>query len=80
MASAFVAALASFIFVGLGQIYNGQMLKGLFMMILSVMLVLVTGPFLVWIVWIASVVDAYHVASSRVTIEKEALKAVRQVG
>ena len=44
-----IAAVLSFVFNGLGQLYNGQMLKGLFIIFLSVvnMLVLIAGSIII---------------------------------
>ena len=44
-----IAAVLSFVFSGLGQLYNGQMLKGLFIIFLSVvsMLVLIAGSIII---------------------------------
>ena len=79
MASAFVAAVLSFFVVGLGQVYNGQLLKGIFLLMLATLLVITTGPFLVWAVWLAGIIDAHRVASHKVTIEKSTLKAMKMV-
>jgi len=76
MASALVAALLSFLVVGFGQIYNGQALKGIFLMFLAVASVFMAGPFLVWIVWLVGIVDAYRVASHRVVLDKSAINAI----
>lgn len=49
-----IAALLSFLFNGLGQMYNGQILKGLNIMMLSVLTmiaVLVVGIYLFTIFW-----------------------------
>jgi len=61
-----VAAVLSFLWCGLGQIYNGQIGKGIVMLILygfSLLLVyiligLVTTP----ILWIWGIIDAYRTA------------------
>jgi len=61
-----VAAVLSFFWCGLGQIYNGEIGKGLLFLIVQVLNVLlmfvligfVTGP----ICWIWSMVDAYNTA------------------
>jgi TM2 domain-containing membrane protein YozV len=79
MASAFIAAVLSFFVVGLGQVYNGQLLKGIFLLMLATLLVITTGPFLVWAVWLAGIIDAHRVASHKVTIEKSTLKAMKMV-
>ena len=61
-----VAAVLSFFISGLGQIYNGQIVKGLIILgvqvfnaILTVILIgFITGP----IVWIWAIYDAYSTA------------------
>ena len=57
-----VATLCSFIFAGLGQFYNGQILKGILFfgsMFFSVLLMwLFIGYILAPIVWILGMVDA----------------------
>ena len=66
MKSPGVAAVLSFLIQGLGQIYNGQILKGLFLVVLqainvalmSVLIGFITYP----IVLIYAVYDAYRVA------------------
>ncbi|TXD38259.1 hypothetical protein FRC98_05015 [Lujinxingia vulgaris] len=55
----FVAGLLSFLFTGLGQVYNGEPLKGGLMFATSMML------WLFWMGWVVSmwsIADAYHVA------------------
>ncbi len=59
-----LAAVASFIFVGLGQIYNGQIGKGIMFIILGVFFVF-TMIFLIGfplypLFWIYNVYDAYN--------------------
>jgi TM2 domain-containing membrane protein YozV len=61
-----IAAVLSFLFVGLGQIYNGQIGKGVLFIILGVVCIglaffiigLIAGP----ILWIYSIYDAYKTA------------------
>lgn len=61
-----LAAVLSFFWCGLGQIYNGQILKGLVMLLLYglswwlmfVMIGFITTP----ILWIWGIIDAYRVA------------------
>jgi len=61
-----IAAVLSFLFTGLGQIYNGQLRKGLLFMVIGfinllltfVLIGFVTAP--IW--WIYNVYDAYSVA------------------
>ena len=61
-----VAAVLSFFWAGLGQIYNGQIMKGLGFMVLyafSVLLIFVMiGFILVPTVWIFGIWDAYDTA------------------
>jgi TM2 domain-containing membrane protein YozV len=61
-----VAAVLSFFWAGLGQIYNGQLAKGLGFIVLYLFCVLlifvVIGLILVPIVWIIGMWDAYNTA------------------
>ena len=61
-----VAAVLSFFICGLGQIYNGQILKGLIMMIcyfIAWLLVYVLiGFIIVPVLWIWGMFDAYRTA------------------
>lgn len=61
-----IAALASAVWTGAGQIYNGEIAKGIGLMVLmfvSVLLVfLVIGLITTPIIWIYSVYDAYRTA------------------
>jgi TM2 domain-containing membrane protein YozV len=61
-----IAAIASFLFVGLGQIYNGEFAKGLVLIIIqviNVMLLFVLIGFLTYpIVWVYGIYDAYKTA------------------
>lgn len=61
-----VAAVLSFFWAGLGQIYNGQLAKGIGFMVLygfSVLLIFVLiGLLLAPIVWLIGMWDAYHTA------------------
>ncbi|MGA7075579.1 MAG: hypothetical protein WBZ42_03400 [Halobacteriota archaeon] len=63
-----VAAVLSFFWAGLGQIYNGQLLKGIGFMVLyafSVLLCFVLiGLIILPIVWIVGMWDAYHTAQA----------------
>jgi TM2 domain-containing membrane protein YozV len=57
-----LAAILSFLIIGLGQVYNGDFLKGIVMFIIAVVLFVPTAglssfPMLFW-----SVIDAYQVA------------------
>ena len=66
MKSPGLAAVLSFLIVGLGQIYNGQIAKGLLLLLgamISGVLMLILIGFLFWIViWLYAVYDAYHTA------------------
>jgi TM2 domain-containing membrane protein YozV len=61
-----VAAVLSFFWAGLGQIYNGQLAKGLLFMVayaFCVLLIFVLiGIILVPILWIIGMIDAYTTA------------------
>lgn len=61
-----LAAVLSFLVVGLGQIYNGQIAKGLLLLvgaIISGVLMLVLIGFVFWfIIWIYAIYDAYNTA------------------
>lgn len=61
-----VAAVLSFFWAGLGQIYNGQLAKGIGFIVLYAVCVLlifvVIGFILVPIVWIIGIWDAYNTA------------------
>jgi TM2 domain-containing membrane protein YozV len=55
-----LAAVLSFLFTGLGQVYNGDVLKGITMFVgLLILSFTVIGALAIW-VW--SIVDAYQVA------------------
>lgn len=61
-----VAAVLSFFICGLGQIYNGQILKGLIMMgcyfIAWLLVYVLIGFIIVPILWIWGMYDAYQTA------------------
>lgn len=61
-----LAAVASFFFAGLGQIYNGDILKGVLLMIVQVinvlLMFLVIGFFTYPLVWVYGIWDAYKSA------------------
>jgi len=61
-----LAAVLSFFFSGLGQIYNGQILKGLLFMAVQVvnfvLSFVVIGLFTGFVVWVWAIVDAYSSA------------------
>lgn len=58
----FMAAILSLLIVGIGQMYNGQIGKGILMMIGCILLWTVL---LGWIINIWSIIDAYSVASRK---------------
>lgn len=66
-----IAALLSFLYSGLGQIYNGQILKGVFFMLVQLVNVILMwvliGYLLYGIVWIWGMYDAYSVAKRQQT-------------
>ena len=61
-----IAAVLSFFYVGLGQIYNGQIGKGILFLILGVIFMLLMfvliGFILYPIFWICNIFDAYRTA------------------
>jgi TM2 domain-containing membrane protein YozV len=61
-----VAAVLSFFICGLGQIYNGQILKGLIMMacyfIAWLLVYVLIGFIIVPVLWIWGMYDAYRTA------------------
>lgn len=61
-----IAAILSFLYVGLGQIYNGQIAKGIIFIIIGVILVLtmfvLIGFILYPLFWIYNIYDAYNTA------------------
>ena len=63
-----IAAVLSFFFTGLGQIYNGQIGKGIVLIIIqfiNIMLMFFAIGFLTYgIVWIFGVWDAYNTAKN----------------
>ena len=61
-----IAAIASFFFAGLGQIYNGEIGKGLLLIIVQTvnvfLMFVIIGFFTYPIVWIYGIYDAYTTA------------------
>ena len=57
-----LALFLSFLFVGAGQLYNGQVGKGILMFFISIFLWV---AFLGWIINIWSMIDAYSVAKDK---------------
>jgi len=71
-----IAAIASFLFAGLGQIYNGEFIKGFLFMIVQVinllLMFLVIGFITYPIVWAIGIYDAYRSAEKINAIIAEA--------
>lgn len=65
--SAGLAAVLSFFINGLGQIYNGQIFKGIIIIIIQLINGLLTGILIGYIflpiVWLYAVIDAYRTAT-----------------
>jgi TM2 domain-containing membrane protein YozV len=61
-----VAAAASFLFTGLGQVYNGEIGKGLLLIFVQIinlfLMLLVIGFITAPLVWIYGIYDAYKTA------------------
>lgn len=58
-----IAAVLSFLIVGLGQIYNGQILKGLIMLAVAILCgITIVGLIVSFIIWLYGVIDAYGTA------------------
>jgi len=70
--SAFTAGCLSFIIVGLGQMYNGQVIKGIVLLISAIILGSFTFGIGSLIILIVSIIDAVKIA--------EKINAGRQVG
>lgn len=66
MKSPGLAAVLSFLICGLGQIYNGQILKGLIFLVAYIiswwMMWIFIGFITTPILWVWGIVDAYHKA------------------
>ena len=73
-----LAAILSFFYMGLGQIYNGQIAKGVFFIILysisALLIIVLVGLVTTPILWIYGIYDAYKSA------EKINLDIARQHG
>lgn len=67
MKSAGLAAVLSFFINGLGQIYNGQILKGLIIIVVQIINGALTLILIGWIplaiIWVWAIYDAYSVAN-----------------
>jgi TM2 domain-containing membrane protein YozV len=66
MKSAGLAAVLSFFISGLGQMYNGQILKGLVILVVQIINGALTTILIGWIplaiVWVWAIIDAYREA------------------
>lgn len=64
-----IAAVLSFFITGLGQIYNGQILKGLLFIVIQaingLLMYVVIGFITFPLFWIYAIYDAYAVAARR---------------
>ncbi|HMI93863.1 MAG TPA: hypothetical protein VK509_20960 [Polyangiales bacterium] len=60
-----VAMVLSLVFIGAGQLYNGDVKKGLVMFFGAVLLAVPTGGFAVLGCWVWSGIDAYQVATGK---------------
>ena len=67
MKSPGLAAILSFFYTGLGQIYNGQIIKGLFLMLIQAINIVLMWVLIGWvtyaIVWLYGLFDAYSTAN-----------------
>lgn len=61
-----LAAVLSFLVIGLGQIYNGEIAKGLILLVISyiclALFILIIPPIIALILWIYAIYDAYNTA------------------
>ena len=60
-----IAALLSFVIPGVGQIYNGEILRGVFWLIVTPGLWIGSGGWLGWICHLAAAYTAYRYAMKR---------------
>jgi TM2 domain-containing membrane protein YozV len=69
-----LAAVLSFLISGLGQIYNGQIVKGLVVLAIQSINIALTQILIGWvpliIVWVWAIFDAYRVAE-RINARRE---------
>jgi TM2 domain-containing membrane protein YozV len=72
-----LAAVLSFFITGLGQIYNGQILKGLILILIQIingfLTAILIGYLFLFIVWIYGLFDAY--ATAKRLNEREQMRA-----
>lgn len=57
-----LATILSLLLIGLGQMLNGQLVKGILMLIISVLIGIMTGFLIAPFLWIFSGIDAYQCA------------------
>lgn len=62
---AFLALVLSFFITGLGQFYNGQALKGIFLFFAVIVLAIISAGILAIPVWLYGMFDAYTVANKK---------------
>ena len=67
MRNAGTAAILSFLFPGIGQIYNGQILRGVFWLIITPGMWIGTGGLLGWVCHVVSAVTAHKYATRNPT-------------
>ena len=60
------AAVLSFLITGMGQIYNGQIVKGIVLVVLQLinlaLMSILIGYFTFFVLWVYGIVDAYRQA------------------
>jgi TM2 domain-containing membrane protein YozV len=61
----FFAVVLSFFIIGLGQLYNGQAMKGVLLLFGAIVLGIITGGLLIIPIWLYGMFDAYTVAKER---------------
>ncbi|HOV82037.1 MAG TPA: hypothetical protein PLQ01_05080 [Methanothrix sp.] len=59
MRKAYVAAILSFLFVGLGQIYNNRLKKAVVFIVMLAASSVIGGYLLCALIWLIAVADAY---------------------
>lgn len=62
------AVILSMLIIGVGQFYNGDVKKGIVMIISAIVAGSLSGGVLIFPVWLWSAFDAYQVASSKAAI------------
>jgi TM2 domain-containing membrane protein YozV len=65
-----VAAVLSFLLPGLGQIYNGDFLRGVFWLIVTPGLWIGSGGTLGWICHVIAAITAYHRATKKNLVQR----------